>query len=269
MLVIGEKINATNKSVGAAIASRDADFITNLAKSQDAAGANYIDVNAGSEKGSGGSDTAAIEWLVEVVQAATQKPLTIDSESPDVIEAGLKKYTGTKPMINSISAEKSRLEAVGALAAKYEASLVALAMGDEGIPETVEKRLEACVTIMTHLQGLGMPEEQVYFDPLVLPISVDSSQGMVTLNTIQQIKARYPAARTTMGLSNISFGLPERKLVNRSFLLMAAYAGLDAAILDPLDARIMSIAKISDLLTGKDANCRGYLRAHRRGAIVD
>ena len=107
MLVIGEKINATNKSVGEAIARRDADFVAKLARAQAEAGADYIDVNAGSDKGSGGGDTSAIEWLVGVVQAATDKPLTIDSESPDVIEAGLKKYTGEKPMINSISAEKS------------------------------------------------------------------------------------------------------------------------------------------------------------------
>jgi len=114
-----------------------------------------------------------------------------------------------------------------------------------------------------------MAAEQIYFDPLVLPIGVDSSQGLVTLKTIEQIKARYPAAKTIMGLSNISFGLPSRKLVNRAFLLMAAYAGLDAAILDPRDDKTMSLVRVGDMLTGKDAFCKGYIKAYRQGKIVD
>jgi len=267
MLVIGERINASNRSVGEAIARRDSEFVANLARAQAVAGANFIDVNAGAGKGSGYNETAAIEWLVEVVQTATDKPLVIDSESPDVIEAGIRKYRGEKLMINSVTAEKSKLEAIGSLAARHQAWLVALAMGEEGIPDTAEKRLAACEMIMAHLTQLGMSAEQVFFDPLVLPVSVDSSQGLVTLKTIEQIKSRYPAARTVMGLSNISYGLPERKLINRSFLLMAAYAGLDAAILDPLDARMMSVIKVADMLTAKDTS-RGYLRAHRKGAIV-
>ena len=269
MLVIGEKINASNRAVGEAINRRDSEYLTNLARVQAEAGANYIDVNAGASKGTDNSETEAIEWLVEVVQQATDKPLTIDSESPDVIEAALRKCHGQKVMINSVTAEKSRLEPVGALAVKYNASLVALAMGEDGIPETVEKRLAACDRIMARLTEIGMAAEQVYFDPLVLPISVDSSQGMVTLRTVEQIKSRYPNAKTVMGLSNISFGLPERKFINRDFLLMAVYAGLDAAILDPLDARMMSCIRAADLLAGKDSMCRNYLRAYRSGKIED
>jgi len=269
MLVIGEKINASNRSVGEAIARRDSEFIANLAQAQAVAGADYIDINAGASQGSGLSETEAMEWLVEVVESATDKPLTIDSEAPDVIEAALRKYHGATPMLNSVNAEKSRLESIGSLAAKHQANLVALAMGEEGISETAEKRLAACDIIMAHLTQLGMKAEQIFFDPLVLPVSVDPGQGIVTLKTLEQIKSRYPQAKTAMGLSNISYGLPGRKLINRSFLLMAAYAGLDAAILDPLDARMMSVIRVADLLTGKDPLCRGYLRAHRKGMIVD
>jgi len=269
MLVIGERINASNKSVGEAIARRDSEFVANLARSQAAAGADYIDVNAGSGKDSGYNETDAIEWLMDVVQAATDKPLTIDSESPDVLEAALRKYRGEELIINSVTAEESRLETVGLLAAKYQAKLVALAMDKGGIPNTAEKRLDACDIIMRHLSRLGIEAERVFFDPLVLPISVDSNQGLVTLKTLEQIKSRYPAAKTVMGLSNISFGLPRRKLVNRSFVLMAAYAGLDAAILDPLDTKMMSLIRVADLLTGKDPYCRVYLRAHRNGTIVE
>jgi cobalamin-dependent methionine synthase I len=109
---------------------------------------------------------------------------------------------------------------------------------------------------MSYLTGLGIKAEQMLFDPLALPIAVDTRQGLVTLKTIEQIKSRYPDAGVVMGLSNISYGLPERKLVNRAFLLMAAYAGLDAAIVDPLDNKAMSLIKAADMLVGKDPSCR-------------
>ena len=269
MLVIGERINASNRSVAEAIARRDEEYIANLAIAQAAAGVDFIDVNAGAGNSYGQDGVAIMEWLVEIVQEATDKPLAIDSDTPDIIEAALRKYRGERLVINSVTAEPARLASIGRLAAERQAWLVALAMGEHGIPYSVEERLSACELIITHLEKLGVPAEQVFFDPLVLPIAVDSSQGLVTLKTIEEIRARYPAARTVMGLSNISYGLPNRKFINRAFLLMAAYAGLDAVILDPLDTKAMSLVKIADMLTGKDPSCRGYLRAHRKGTIID
>jgi len=269
MLVIGEKINASNRSVAEAIARRDEEYVANLVRVQVATGADFIDVNAGAGHGSLQDEAAAMEWLVEVVQAATDKPLAIDSDSPDVIKAALQKYHGERLIINSVTAEPARLASIGPLAAEHQAWLVALAMGEHGIPDNVEQRLAACEMIMAHLTRLGMEAEQVFLDPLVFPIAVDTNQGLVTLRTIEQIKSRYPAARTVMGLSNISFGLPNRQLINRAFLLMAVYAGLDAVIIDPLDVKAMSLVKVADMLTGKDPSCRGYLRAHRKGTIVD
>jgi 5-methyltetrahydrofolate--homocysteine methyltransferase len=269
MLVIGECINASNQAVAKAIADRDKEFIQGLTKAQADAGADFIDVNVGAGQGSPDKEIEGIEWVVETVQSVTDKPLTVDSDLPAIIEAALGKYKGETVMINSVTAEPDRLETIGALAAKSKALVVALAMGVEGIPESVELRLKACETIMARLTGMGMKAEQIYFDPLVLPISVDTKQGIVTLKTIEQIKARYPNANTVMGLSNISFGLPNRKTVNRSFLLMSAYAGLDAAILDPRDEKMMSLVRIGDMLTGKDALCKGYIKAYRQGKIVD
>ncbi|MFC2035490.1 dihydropteroate synthase [Chloroflexota bacterium] len=270
MLIIGERINGSNRSVAEAIARRDEEYVANLARSQAAVGADFIDINAGTAVHSGEEGgTAVMEWLVEVVQAATDKPLAIDSDTPDIIEAALRKYRGERLVINSVTAEPARLGSIGRLAAERQAWLVALAMGEHGIPYTVEERLSACELIIKHLDKLGVLAEQVLFDPLVLPIAVGSSQGLVTLKTIEEIKARYPAARTVMGLSNISYGLPNRKLINRAFLLMAAQAGLDAVILDPLDTKIMSQVKVADMLTGKDHSCRGYLRANRQGTIAD
>ena len=269
MLIIGEKINASNKSVGQAIDNKDREFLAGLARDQAAAGADFIDVNAGVGQGAWEHPEAAMEWLVELVQAATDKPLAIDSDVPGVIEAALRKYSGDDVMINSVSAEPEKLEAVGLLAVERQASLVALAMGTGRIPDSVEERLAACDEIMTYLTRLGLREDQVFFDPLVLPIAVDSTQGLVTLKTIEQIKSRYPTAKTVMGLSNISYGLPQRGMVNRAFLLMAASAGLDAAILDPLDAKMMSFVRVADMLTGKDPSCKGYIRAHRKGMLLE
>lgn len=269
MLVIGESINASNKSVAEAITSRDREFIENLARAQAAAGADFIDVNAGVGHGTPAVEISAMEWLVEVVQAATEQPLAIDSDDSRVIEAALRQYRGEKAIVNSVSADPARLASIGSIAAEHRAWVVALAMGAEGIPESMEQRLAACEEIMTQLARLGISADHILFDPLVLPISVDTGQGLVTLHALEQIESRYPEAKTVMGLSNISYGLPKRKLINRGFLLMAAYAGLDAVILDPLDTKIMSLVKVADMLVGNDPACRGYLRAHRKGLIVD
>ncbi|MFC1908794.1 dihydropteroate synthase [Chloroflexota bacterium] len=269
MIVIGEKINASNRSVGEAIARRDSDFIANLASAQTESGADFIDVNTGTGHNGLAQDIAAIKWLVNTVQTATDKPLAIDSDRPEIIEAALQECRGEEMIINSVTAEPTKLASIGPLARERRAWLVALAMGTEGIPDNVEQRLDACETIVTNLTQLGVKIEQILFDPLVLPVAVDSRQGLVTLKTIAEIKSRYPGARTVVGLSNVSYGLPNRKLVNQSFLLMAAAAGLDAVILDPLDARIMNLTKVADMLTGKDASCRNYVRAYRRGLMVD
>jgi cobalamin-dependent methionine synthase I len=268
MLIIGERINATNKSVGQAIASRDKDFLSELARKQADAGADFIDVNAGAGGAGGGDGVAAMEWLVDLVQEAVDKPLCIDSDDPDVIEAALKRYRGQQVMINSVNAELEKLERVGRLVVEWNATVVALVMKEGNIPRVVEERLEAAETIMEHLARLGVGEDRVYFDPLVLPVSVDTSQAVVTLKTIESIKSSFPSAKTVMGLSNISYGLPNRGTINRSFMLMSAGAGLDAAILDPLDARMMSLVRVGDMLTGNDQGCRKYIRAHRKGLLV-
>ena len=196
MLIIGENINASNRSVAEAIARRDREFLESLARAEAAAGADFIDVNAGTGHGSRGHETATMEWLVEVVQGATDKPLVIDSDSPVVIEAALRKYHGERPIINSVTAEPEKLVSVGSLAAERQAWLVALAMGASGIPSSVEGRLAACEQIMSRLTQLGLEAEQILFDPLILPVAVDSAQGIVTLTTIEQIKSRYHAAKT-------------------------------------------------------------------------
>ncbi|MBN2569194.1 MAG: dihydropteroate synthase [Deltaproteobacteria bacterium] len=269
MLIIGEKINASIKSVGQAITDKNEEFLINIAKDQAGAGADFIDVNAGVGQDARESATKIIEWLIDLIQNEIEKPICIDSDDPAVLKAALGRYRGERVMINSVNAEPDRLETVGRLAAERQASLVALVMKAGGIPRTVDERLQAAEIIVEHLARVGVREDQIYFDPLVLPISVDTTQALVTLRTIEEIKTRYPSAKTVMGLSNISFGLPSRASVNRSFMLMAASAGLDAAILNPLDRKLMSLVKVADMLTNKDPLCKGFIRAHRKGLLED
>ena len=268
MLIVGEKINATSKRVAEAIINRDEEYIKGLAIDQADAGADYIDVNAGTGQGSG-QEISDLKWVIEVVSEVIDKPLSLDSSDPSALTAALEHYRGSDVMVNSVNAEMERLEPIGRAVAGRNASVVALVMGEGGIPATVDERLEAANTIVEYLDKQGVKQEQIYFDPLVLPISVDTEQGLVTLRTIEQIKSRYPSARTIMGLSNVSYGLPSRGMVNRGFLLMAAAAGMDAAILDPTDSRMMGVVRVADMLTGRDPACKGFIRAHRKGLLVE
>jgi cobalamin-dependent methionine synthase I len=268
MLVIGEKINATSKRVADAIINKDASLIQDLARQQVEAGAHYVDVNAGTGRGPE-QEIADLKWVIEVVQVAVDAPLCLDSSDPNALIAAATLYPGTEVMINSVNAEFEKLEPVGRLAAERGASVIALVMGEGGIPSTVEERVAAGEFIMKHLNRLGVQQEQVYFDPLVLPISVDTAQGLVTLQTIEQLKRCYPSSKTVVGLSNVSYGLPQRGIVNRAFLIMAAAAGLDAAILDPTDIKMMSMAKVADMLTGNDPACKSFIKAHRKGLLAE
>jgi len=267
MLITGERINATNKRVAQAIRERDTLFIQDLARAQIAAGADSLDVNAGA----GGSDSEEeiMEWLIDTVQATSNKPLVIDSADPKVVEAGLRRCRDRTVTINSITAEAERLEAFSPLVATYDAEVIALAMDESGIPDSVEGRINACDRILKRLSAHGIPLHKILFDPAVLPISINSELGVIALNTLRQLKSRYPGARTTLGLSNISYGLPNRTIVNQLFLIMAMYAGLDAAIVDPLDSRLANSIKVGEMLLGRDPFCKDYLAAHRRGAFKE
>jgi len=265
MLIIGEKINASRKSVREAIMERDIDFLQDLAKSQADSGADYIDVNISTEKG-GDFDVESMELAVEKIQEVVDKPLSIDSPDAHIIEVGLRKCH-QKAMINSVTAEPQKLETILPLAKEFDAEIVALAIGEKGISSEAAGRLRACEKIAESAEKHGIALGKLYFDPLAFTVSSDTSQGLVTLETLKGIKSRFPEAKTTLGLSNMSFGLPERSLINRSFLLMAMYAGLDSAIIDPLDKKLMSAIKAGEMLLGKDNYCMNYLKAFKRGLL--
>jgi len=264
MIIIGENINATLSGIKPVIQQRDSRKLIEIAEKQVNHGANYIDVNVGTGQGSRQDEIDHMKWAVQTLADAMPTPLCIDSADPEVIEAGLSVLNHSEKMINSTKAEEAHLNAVFPLAARYSAKVVALAMDESGIPPTVAARLDACRKIASFSKSHHVPMEHLYFDPLVLPVSTDSRQGMVTLKTLSAIKIEYPKAKTIMGLSNISYGLPGRKYINAAFLHMALYEGLDAVIINPLKETIMQGVLTGEAVTGKDRHFRRYSRALRK-----
>ena len=264
MITIAEKINATIPSVKKIIEGRDEEGLLKLARSQTQAGANYLDVNVGTGIGTQQDEMDAMAWAVETIQQEVDTPLCIDSADPLVLEAGLKVRQDRPCLINSTKASEKYLNAVVPLAKEYDKPLVGLAMDQEGIPKSVEKRVEACLKIVEACNASGIADNKLFFDPLVLPVATDVSQGKVTLDTIAAIKKQIPEAKTVMAVSNVSFGLPKRKIFNTAFLHMAIMAGLDAAILSVLDRELIGAAKTAEAVLGRDRHCRKYSRFWRK-----
>lgn len=264
MIIIGEKLNSTIKAIRPAIEHYDRDAIADLAKKQTEAGASFIDINAGmfAEE-----EPERLAWLATVVQETVDTPLAIDSPSPKAMKRALEVNKNPKVLINSITAEPKRFEEILPLVLEFKASVIALCMGADGIPETVLERMRHADTLVANLCKEGVAQEDIYLDPIVLPISTGLQNGNVTLETIRQMRIEFPKTHIACGLSNISFSLPSRKLINQAFLVAAIYAGMDGAIIDPLDKRLMSMIYASEALFGKDKHCKTYLKKYRDGEI--
>jgi 5-methyltetrahydrofolate--homocysteine methyltransferase len=168
-------------------------------------------------------------------------------------------------MINSISGEPERLTGILPIVAEHGCPVIALAMDDRKIPETSEKRFEVITRIVKETRALGIPDSNVYFDPLAMTISTNTQSATIAFETMRCVREQYPEAHLTIGLSNISFGLPGRSFVNRYFLSLAIQAGLDCAILDPLDREIQAAILTTDLILGNDKHCLNFIRASRKG----
>jgi 5-methyltetrahydrofolate--homocysteine methyltransferase len=264
MIIIGEKINGTRKAVSRAIRDRDAIFIQNLSKQQSEAGADYLDVNAGTDPKREPEDMA---WLVTSIQAVCDTPLCLDSANPQALRVGLE-LVKHPPMINSVSGETPRLERVLPLALEFKTNLILLALDDEvGIPGSSDGRMK----ILDRLIGLarqgGLAESQLFVDPLVTAISTGTGNAGITFDTIRKIREKYPECHITSGLSNISFGMPLRPLINQTFLAMCVQAGMDSAILNPNDQGLKAVMLASEMLMGKDRFCQNYNQAFRSGRI--
>ena len=264
MIIIGEKLNSTLKSIRPAMENYDADAIKDLALKQYNAGATYIDVNTGMFLE---DEPDRLTWLINTIQEITDAPFSIDSPNPKAIEAALKVNKNPKPIINSITDEKERYDAIMPLAVQYNTSIIALCMDDKGMPETVDDRVIIAERLIEKLSKEGLPLDDIYIDPMVRPIGTGSHYGIVAIETIRKVKTEFPEVHIACGLSNISYGLPARKLVNQAFLVAAMNAGMDGAILDPLDRKLMSFIYATEALLGIDDYCANYLTKFREGEI--
>ncbi|WP_227762663.1 methyltetrahydrofolate cobalamin methyltransferase [Zhaonella formicivorans] len=263
MLVIGELLNTSREHIEPLVISRDKESIKKLAVLQVKAGANLVDVNAGTLVE---GETEALTWLVKTVQEALEVPLCLDSANPKAIESALKVHKG-KALINSISGEKKRFEEIVPLAKEYQASIIALCMDGRKIPDTPRARFEIGYKLVEELVKNGIPTADIYLDPLVRPISTGTKLANVVLETLKLIKQSMPEVKVVCGLSNVSYGLPRRHLINRTFLAMALEVGLDAAIVDPTDFELMATMYAAEALLDQDAYCKRYIAAHRDGFL--
>ena len=263
MIVVGELINASRKKMGEAIRTKDAGYIGKIAQEQRDAGADYIDVNAGIFVE---EEPDYLKWLVKVVQEATQAPCSIDSPNPKAIMASLEVHReDMAPMLNSISLEQARYKALLPIVAGTNMKIVALCMSDEGMPETAKQRLEIAEKLINSLTKENVPIGNIYVDPLVQPVSTNQRFGIEFLNAVKEIMEEFPGVHTMCGLSNISFGLPNRMYLNRMFAVMAIANGLDGLIVNPLDRQMMTNLTAAQTLAGRDKFCMQYLTAHRQG----
>ena len=262
MIIIGEKINSTRKDMAQAISQNDAAYIQDVALEQVNAGANMLDVNCATQIN---DEPAKMAWLVKIVQGRINIPLVIDSPNPLAIESALKVHQG-QSIINSTTAEPDRINQIFPLAQKYRAGLIALCIDEKGMPKTAHDRFEIARKLYQTALDYKIPPEDLYIDPLVRPVATEPGQVNEFLDSLRMIKT-LKGVRTICGLSNVSFGLPDRKLLNATFVVMALAAGLDAAILDPTDKAVLARIKASEALLNQDEYCLNYITAHRENKL--
>lgn len=263
MIIIGEKINGAIPSVKKAIQDKDEAFIYNLAVRQAEAGADYIDICAGTAPE---AEIDTLKWLINIVQDGVEKPLCIDSPNQKAIEAVFQ-HVKIPGMINSVSAEEGKCETIFPLIQGTPWQVIALTCDPKGIPADVQGRVEITQKIVEQADAYGIPPDRLHVDPLVMALSTDNSSFIKFLQAITRIKELYPTIKVTSGLSNISFGMPLRKTVNQSFLSIAAYAGMDSAIMDPTNREMLAALMATEALLGLDRHCRKFANAYRKGKI--
>lgn len=265
MLIIGEKLNSSIPSVRQLINDKDSAAIQDLALRQAAAGADFLDLNTAQ-----GDEVGNMEWLVRTVQEVTDVPLCIDSTSAAAIKKALETVKGDKRkvLINSISLERNRLDEVLPLVLEYQCPVVGLTLDDNGIPKTAEERMVLSERLVEILSKQNYDLENLYIDPLVLPQAVSHNNATMFFQCLKDIKLKFEV-KTISGLSNISFNTPKRKVVNRHFLTLCMAFDMDAAILDPLDRKIMTSVITNDFLLGKDRFGKKFLKAFRSELLED
>jgi len=263
MLVIGELINSTRAEVKKALKDRDEALIRKLVRAQVESGADLLDVNTATSRDREGSD---MEWVIGLVydEVGDKVRLCIDSPNPDIVEHGLS-LCKNLPMLNSITNDKKTQKRLIDLIKQYSAEFVGLPMGHGGMPMTVEARLREAESLISSLQEAEIPLSRMYLDPMVMTIGSNPEQADIVRATIRTVKETWgeDGIKTSVGLSNVSFGLPHRSTVNQAFLVLLLDAGLDAALIDPTNRGMMDMVHGAEAVLEKDPHCLSYIKYMR------
>jgi 5-methyltetrahydrofolate corrinoid/iron sulfur protein methyltransferase len=263
MIVIAEKINGSIPSVAKAIQERNADHIRDLAKRQAEAGATFIDVCASVDEE---VEVETLKWLIDLVQEVTDVPISIDSPSPTSI-VGAIPFCKKPGLINSVSMEGNKVDIIFPVIADTKWECVALCCDDTGIPKSADDRLRVFGNLMQKVKEFNIDPSRMHIDPLVEMLCT-TDDAMANLGVVMsEIKKQYPTIHVTGAVSNISFNLPYRKIVNLSFMILAMNAGLDSAIFDPLNRDLMGAMYATEALLGMDDYCMEYITAYREGVF--
>ena len=253
-LICGERLNPTGKKkLKAALAEGNFEYLQHEALAQKDAGADFLDLNCGVPNS---DEKALLCQAVRKVQEVCDLPLQLDSSNPDAIQAAIRLYNGV-PMINSVNGAEESMSRLLPIIARYQAPSVTLPLDERGVPETTEARIEIAKQIIKRAESMGIDRRLLVFDGLVMAISSNQQYAKITINTLTALKEL--GVLTTVGLSNVSFGLPERGTLNRNFLAMAFMGGLDMPIMNPLDHDTVATVRASMALTGNDPGCAGFI----------
>lgn len=256
-VLIGERINPTGKKkLAASLLEGDFSIVQKEALAQVKAGADILDVNVGA---SGVDEVITLPLAVLAVMEVVDVPLCLDSDNPKALEAALKVYNG-KAIVNSVNGQEGRLEEILLLVKEYKAAVIGLTQDDRGIPGDVEGRLEVARKIVARAESLGIPREDIIMDSLCLTLGANNKAGLVTLETIRQVREQL-GVNQTLGASNISYGLPTRETLNRAFLALAIANGLTCPTVDVAKVRAAVVA--TDLILGRDNYAMRYIKAYR------
>ncbi len=259
-VIIGERINPTGRKLMLkALQAGDFDIVRRDAANQVEAGAKILDVNAGVP---GADEPALLKQVLTTVMEVVDVPLCIDTADPQALEAALSMYEG-KALINSVNGEERSLEAVLPLAKEFGAAVIGLCMDDDGIPATPDDRFNVACNIIERAGKLGIPVEDIVIDPLALTMGSDHASGLIAMQSIEKIVAEF-GVNITMGASNISFGMPDRKYINATFIAMAIHAGLTCPITNPLEPEVSIAIKAADLSMGRDEYGMAWIQAYRK-----
>ncbi len=265
-VIIGERINPTGRTkLAEELRQGVLDKALSDASAQAEAGADYIDVNVGA---AGVDELKMLPLAVKVVADKIGLPVCVDSADPEALAAALREYRNPEAIINSVTADDESMNAVLPLVEEYGCYVIAMTKDMSGIPVSVEERLARAEYILERASSLGIPASRVLVDCLTLPAATDEQSTVVTLRCITEITGKL-GCPVVLGASNISFGMPERPVINSIFLGMAVQAGLRGAIINPLESSIMLSIRAADFLSGKDRMGRAYLkyyRAHKPGS---